>query len=103
MERNFALYADGVDRAQPGLSPLRAADLSGLAPAFVVTGEADPQRDEGEAYAAKLHNAGVAVEHARCPGMIHGFFQMAGVLNAGRQVLDETAARVQAVLNTIKP
>lgn len=91
MERNFALYAGGADRGQPGLSPLRAPDLSGLAPAFVVTGGADPQRDEGDAYASRLRRAGVRVEHATYPGMIHGFFQMAGVLDAGREIIDRTA------------
>jgi acetyl esterase len=99
MERNFALYANGADRAQPGLSPLRAPSLSGLPPAFVVTGEADPQRDEGEAYAARLRGVGVTVEHARYPGMIHGFFQMAGVLDAGRDVLDRTAAALRRALS----
>ena len=98
MEKNFRLYAGGNDRAGPGLSPLRAADLSRLPPALIVTAEADPQRDEGEAYAAKLREAGVDVEHIRYPGMIHGFFQRGGMLDAGRDVIHRIARSLRAAL-----
>ena len=89
MERNFALYAGDADRTQPGISPIRAANLAGLPPTLMITGEADPQRDEGEAYASRLREAGVPVDHTRYPGMIHGFLQMAGALRAGREAIDE--------------
>ncbi|WP_185983987.1 alpha/beta hydrolase [Aureimonas mangrovi] len=73
---------DEVDRTDPRASPLLAPDLEGLPPAFFVTCGHDPLRDEGEAYARRLVEAGVSVTHLAYPAMIHAFFQMGARIDA---------------------
>jgi acetyl esterase len=73
----------------PEASPLRAGDLSGLAPALIVTCEYDPLRDEGVAYGRRLAAAGVQVESIDEAGMIHGYFRMAGVVSRARKSWDD--------------
>ena len=91
-------YAGEADRADPRLSILRADGLSGLPPAFVVTAGFDPLRDEGEAYAERLTEAGVSVTLRRHPGLIHGFINMTGVSLTSRDALAELGGAARAAL-----
>jgi acetyl esterase/lipase len=76
-------YIDPADRGDPRFAPLRAADLSGLPPAMVVTAEFDPLRDDGDAYAAALDAAGVPTEHIRARGHTHQSVTMVDVILSG--------------------
>ncbi|MBF6475658.1 MULTISPECIES: alpha/beta hydrolase [Nocardia] len=75
----WSQYLGSHDGADPYANPL-TADLSGLPPAYIVTAEFDPLRDEGEDYGLRLRNAGVEAEIHRYDGMFHGFMSMAGHL-----------------------
>ncbi len=91
-------YAPGVDPSEPLLSPLRATSHAGLPPALIVTGEYDPLRDEGEAYAETLRAAGVPVELVRYPSLIHRAIMVPALLDVGRRMVEETAAKIGVAL-----
>lgn len=85
-------YVPGVaDRSHPHASPLRAADHSGLPPAYVLIAEHDPLRDEGLAYAATLEAAGVPVTVRRFDDQIHAFFGFVNIMESADQAVAEVA------------
>jgi acetyl esterase len=98
MQRFWRLYLDGADPQDPDAAPLRATDLRGVAPAYVLTAEEDVLRDEGEAYAEALREAGVPTELVRWPGTIHGFFRWLAVTPAAREAIDAVGARLRKAL-----
>jgi acetyl esterase len=87
---------DTSDGERHYASPLRAESLEGLPRAHVITAEFDPLRDEGEAYAARLREAGCPVVLSRYDGMIHGFFPMGLVIERSRDAVDEAVRELRA-------
>ncbi|MDA0228596.1 MAG: alpha/beta hydrolase [Proteobacteria bacterium] len=88
------------DALDPLASPLRATDLTRLPPAFVLTAGFDPLRDEGDAYAKRLAEAGVAVQHKCYENMIHGFASITGLIESAEAGLYDSAAALREVFNT---
>jgi acetyl esterase len=84
------------DAADWQASPLAAPDLKGLPPAYVLTAGYDPLCDEGDAYAARLAAAGVAVTHRTFPGQVHGFAMNGKIIRAAETALDEIAAALRS-------
>ncbi|HTW15590.1 MAG TPA: alpha/beta hydrolase [Nocardioides sp.] len=89
---NAFYLGSGADPADPRVSPIRRADLTGLPAALVITGELDPLRDEGELYGRRLAEAGVPTTVSRYDGAGHGFVQHFGWLPEYHRVYEEIAA-----------
>jgi acetyl esterase len=98
MEWFWGHYLGPNDRKNSIASPALAKSFANLPPAFVVTAEVDPLRDEGEAYAEALRKAGVNVKLKRYNGVCHGFFGMAAVIDKGRQAVDDSCAELRSAI-----
>jgi acetyl esterase len=90
-----------ADRKDPRASPLFDQVPDGLAPAYVATAGFDPLRDEGEAYARMLCDAGVRVEMHRFPDQIHSFFNVLGAGRHSRAAVAEIAVRLGKALGAL--
>ncbi len=98
----FSCYTRGdVDPTDWRICPLRARDVAGVAPALVLTAEYDPLRDEGEAYARRLAEAGVPVHKHRYDGMIHAFFGLSAAFDASRDALDRAGTALRRAFGTL--
>ena len=85
-------YFGDADIGDWRASPARARSLAGLPPAYVLTAGADPLRDEGDEYAARLKQAGVSVTYKHFPGQFHGFFTMGKLLPQANVAVSEIGA-----------
>lgn len=92
------VYRNGADAADWRLSPLRAARMEGVAPALVLTCGFDPLRGEGDAYADRLADAGVRVNHIRYPDQIHGFLMWPKMMRASERALSQIVEEVRGRL-----
>lgn len=83
------------------VSPMLAPSFEGLAPALVITAEMDPLRDEGEAYAEKLKQAGVKTEVIRLKGAPHTVMQLDAYLEGGKQYNREAVRALGEVFSHV--
>ena len=86
-----------ADADDPHASVLRA-DLKRMPPAFVITAECDPLRDDGEAYADRLRTLGIAARYKRYPGMFHGFMSFPSVLPEASEAFEDAGAALREAL-----
>jgi acetyl esterase len=99
LEHDLMHYAPGgADPADPRISPLRTADMSGLPKTIIHTAEFDPLRDEGQDYFARLTHCGSALAYTCHPGMIHLFYGLGGIIPYARTALEQIGKEVRAAL-----
>jgi len=87
---------EGQDVSDARLSPLLAEDVSGVAPALIITAGYDPLKDQGKAYADRLAASGVDTTYKDYPEMIHGFFNMTALSPDAKKAVKDAAKAVKA-------
>ena len=92
-------FNNDQDKNNPYAAPLQAKDLTGLPPALIITAEYDVLRDEGEAYANRLKEAGVPVEQIRYDGQIHGFFWMPVIMEDAKKALKQISISLNSAFS----
>lgn len=95
-------YADEEQRLEPSVSPFLAEDVSGVAPAIVLTAQYDILVDEGKAYAERLEAAGKLCAYKCFAHQMHGFFAMPDALPAGFEAMDWVAREIDRALNPVE-
>lgn len=100
MEWFWDNYIGDGDRRAPYVSPIHAESLAGVAPALVITAEADPLCSEGRAYADRLRADGVSVTYSEYPGMHHGFIALTQLFPKAAQALDEVVRALRVAFGT---
>ena len=90
--------ASDASKHDPRASPWFAEDLSGLPKALVVTAGFDPLRDEGDAYAKRLADAGVEVQHESYASLFHGFWNTTGIIHGARGAFDDAVRALRIAL-----
>lgn len=92
----FRCYAAESEWRSPDISPLRADNVSGMPRTIIATAQYDVLRDEGEAYAQKMRDAGVAVTLRRLIGLTHGFIRLHNLFDVPRDELKAVASEIRA-------
>ena len=85
-------FVSDIDPRDPRVSPLLASTFDRLPPALIFSGECDALRDDGRLYRDALQSAGVPVDYVEILGMVHGFIEMAGVLNTAVEASERAGA-----------
>lgn len=93
----YEMYLGDTDRLLPDVSPLWRDDFSGLPPVHIITAEFDPLCDEGEALFQHMTEQGVTCTCSQYQGVIHGFFQLAGISQSAKDAIRDVAARVARI------
>lgn len=96
MEWFLAHYAGPGAAPDPRIAPMLEPSLAGSPPSWIATAEYDVLRDEGEAYAERLLNEGIAVQARRYDGLAHGFARWMNLVDTSSQALDDAAAAISA-------